>query len=277
MIDCGEGAQVQLVRFGFNLSRIHQIFISHLHGDHVFGLFGLLSSMGMTGRKKPLQLIGPAKLEELMRQHLAFFGPLPFELEFIVPGSEPGGLCFEDDKLKVSSIPLRHRTTTFGYLFREKERLLNIRKELIGTYRLGIEDIARIKEGNDHVTPEGEVIPNDLLTLPPYHPRSYAYLSDTLYDPGIAPYLKEVDLLFHEATFAGKDEALARETFHSTAVQAAMMAEESEAGRLLIGHFSTRYRDPSMLVTEARELFSRTEGVEDGATYSVPLTRVSRE
>lgn len=233
--------------------------------------------MGMTGRKNPLRLIGPERLQEMVAKHLSFFGSLPFELEFSIPGREAGEVCFEDDKLTVRSIPLKHRTITYGYLFREKELLLNIRKEMIGKYRLGIADIARIKEGNDHVTPDGERVPNESLTLPPYHPRSYAYLSDTLHDPDLIPHIKGVDLLFHEATFAGRDESLAKETCHSTSLQAAMMAREAGVKKLLIGHFSTRYRDPAFLADEARELFAETCAVEDGDSYSVPQTRVSRE
>jgi ribonuclease Z len=262
-------------RFGINASRIHHLFISHLHGDHVFGLFGLMSTMGLLGRKVPLHLHGPKRLHEMIRDHLKLFGPLPFEVEVHTVPARDTPYIYEDDKIRVKAVPLKHRTMTFGYLFREKERPLNMRKESIREFGLGIEEIARAKRGEDLKLGNGTVIPNSRLTHPPYHPRSYAYISDTLFDRGLVEVIRGVDLLFHEATFAGKDEKLAAETFHSTAPQAAMIAREAGVGKLLIGHFSSRYRDQSMLVEEAREIFSETYGVNDGEVYSVPLERES--
>lgn len=275
LIDCGEGTQIQMRRFGINASRIHHIFISHLHGDHVFGLFGLMSTLGMLGRKVPLHIYGPKRLKEMIRDHLRLFGPLPYEVEVHPVPSRDTPYIYEDDKISVRAVPLKHRTITFGYLFREKERPLNIRKESIAEFALGIAEIARAKRGEDLIREDGTRIPNDRLTLPPYQPRSYAYISDTLFDRGVTEVIRGVDLLFHEATFSGKDEKLAAETFHSTAPQAATIALEAEAGKLLIGHFSSRYRDPGVLVEEAREIFSRTYGVNDGEVYSVPLERES--
>lgn len=277
LIDCGEGTQIQLRKFGLNPARIHHIFISHLHGDHVYGLFGLLSTMGMMGRKVPLHLYGPVRLKEMMNQHLSFFGQLPFELLFFAPDTESDSAIYEDEKLTVTPIPLKHRTPTFGYLFREKKKLLNVRKEQIESYGLGIADVVKIKQGEDHVLPDGRTVPNARLTLPPYHPRSYAYISDTLYDPELLPKIREVDLLFHEATFLEKDKKLAAETKHTTAAQAATLARDAKVGRLLIGHFSSRYKDYGLLEAEARDIFSPTQGVNDGEVYSLPLERVSRE
>lgn len=262
-------------RFGINASRIHHIFISHLHGDHVFGLFGLMSTLGMLGRKVPLHIFGPKRLKEMIRDHLRLFGPLPYEVEVHPVPSRDKPYIYEDDKIRVRAVPLKHRTMTFGYLFREKERPLNIRKESIQDFKLGIEEIARAKRGEDLKREGGTLIPNEQLTLPPYHPRSYAYISDTLFDPGLVEVIRGADLLFHEATFSKKDEKLAAETFHSTATQAATIAREAGVGKLLIGHFSSRYRDPSVLVEEAREIFSQTYGVDDGEVYSVPLKRES--
>jgi len=275
LIDCGEGTQIQLRKYGFNPSRIHRIFISHLHGDHVFGLFGLLSSLGMLGRKVPLHLYGPEKLSEMLHDHLKYFGPLPFELITYNPPKDADTPFFEDEKITVTAIPLKHRTKTYGYVFREKSRPLNLRKESIEQYGLGIADRVRIKQGADITLPDGRTIPNHLLTLPPYVPRSYAYISDTLFDPDLIPKIREVDLLYHETTFSGRDEKLAADTFHSTAPQAARMAKDAKAGKLLIGHFSSRYKDHTALVEEARELFSQTEGVSDGDVYSIPLRRSS--
>lgn len=277
LIDCGEGTQIQLRKFGLNPSRIHHIFISHMHGDHVFGLFGLLSTMGMMGRKVPVNLYGPDRLKDMMKQHLAFFGALPFELNYRSPAPGNEGCFFEDEKLTVHAIRLKHRTETFGYLFREKKKLLNVRKEKIQAYSLGIADLVRVKQGKDFITGEGKVIPNSKLTFPAYRQRSYAYISDTAFDLKLAEQVRGVDLLFHEATFSAKDEKLASETMHSTASQAATIAKKAEVHKLLIGHFSSRYRDHSHLVEEARRVFDNTVGVNDGDVYSLPLERSSTE
>lgn len=267
---------MRLKKFGLNPSRIHHIFISHLHGDHVFGLFGLLSTLGMLGRKVPLHLYGPHALEDLMRYYSRFFGPLPFELAFVAP-PENEDFIYESDKITVSAIPLKHRTPAFGYLFREKSKPLNVIKEQIEAHGLGIADVVKAKRGEDLVRDSGEIIPNNRLTLPPFHRRSYAYISDTVFDPGLAERVKGVDLLFHEATFSEKDKKLAAQTLHSTAAQAATLAKMAGVQRLLIGHFSTRYRDPLILEEEAKSIFSKTVGVKDGDVYSLPLKRLSGE
>ncbi len=267
---------MRLKKFGLNPARIHHIFISHLHGDHVFGLFGLLSSLGMMGRKVSLQLYGPQALEELMDSYSRFFGPLPFDLEFVAPPKN-GDFIYESEKLSVSAIPLKHRIPAFGYLFREKSKPLNVSKEQIEYYGLGVADVVKIKRGEDFLKQDGEFVPNSRLTHPPYHRRSYAYISDTVFDPDLAESVKGVDLLFHEATFSEKDKKLAAQTLHSTAAQAANLAKQAGVQKLLIGHFSTRYRDPVILETEAREIFSQTQGVKDGDIYSVPLKRLKRE
>jgi ribonuclease Z len=277
LIDCGEGTQIQLRRFGYNLVRIHHIFISHLHGDHVFGLFGLLSTMGMMGRTVPVNLYGPAPLEAMMEKHLTYFGPLAFPLLYKAPDPSGELLLYQDEKITVEPIQLKHRTQTFGYLFREKRRTLNLRKERIGELGLGIAELVKIKQGEDHVTPNGRIVPNSELTWPPYRQRSYAYISDTVYDPGVAERVRGVDLLFHEATFANKDEKLALATLHSTSTQAATIARQAGAGHLLIGHFSSRYKDHDFLVDEAREVFEHVDGVNDGDRFSVPLERKTSE
>jgi ribonuclease Z len=233
--------------------------------------------MGMMGRHAAVSLYGPVPLQEMMEQHLSFFGPLPFELRFQCMQSDWEGPIFEDEKLTVLPILLKHRTLTFGYLFREKQRALNVRKDRIRQYGLGIADLVKVKLGEDHVDGQGRVIPNRELTLPPYRQRSYAYVSDTAFDPSLAQQLRNVDLLFHEATFSKRDEKLALQTLHSTSVQAATLAKLSGAEKLLIGHFSNRYKDHDHLVEEAREIFPDTDGVNDGDTYSVPLRRMATE
>lgn len=229
------------------------------------------------GRKVPIELYGPDTLEPMMKQHFSFFGSLPFDITYHIPDQGGKGYLYEDDRITVTPIPLKHRITTYGYLFREKLKALNVRKECIEKYGLGIADVVRIKLGEDHVSRTGEVIPNHQLTLPPFRPRSYAYISDTIFDPSLADKLKDVDLLFHEATFAHKDKKLARATLHSTSIQAARVAKAAGAGRLLIGHFSSRYKDHELLVEEARTVFSETDGVNDGDLYSVPQRRVTTE
>ncbi|MFZ5940697.1 MAG: ribonuclease Z [Bacteroidota bacterium] len=277
LIDCGEGTQVQLRRFGLSPARINHIFISHLHGDHVFGLFGLISTFGLMGRKADLNIYGPPALEELLETHLRFFGPLPFPLKFNTPTGPLPAVIYEDSRITVTALELKHRTPTLGYLFREKDRLLNVRKDRIGELGVGVADIMRIKKGEDYTTADGRMIPNKELTLPAWHSRSYAYLSDTKFTPSLVPYIRGVDLLFHEATFMEKDLKLARETWHSTAREAALMAEQAGAGRLLIGHFSSRYKDLEELIGEARTVFPETSDVNDGDRFSLPLTRVSTE
>lgn len=276
LIDCGEGTQIRMRQYGINPSRIHHILISHLHGDHVFGLFGLLSTLGMMGRRVPLNLYGPQALEEYVEFYKKFFGPLPFGLKFQFP-SEHKEFIFENDKLSISAISLKHRTPSFGYLFREKQRPLNIRKEQIDVYDLGIADLVKIKRGEDFRTASGTIVPNKDLTLPPFSQRSYAYLSDTSYDPGLAEKVKGVDLLFHEATFSKMDKKLAEQTQHSTAAEAAELAKLAGVKKLLIGHFSSRYKDLSILENEAKEIFENTSGVKDGDIYSIPLERLSGE
>jgi len=276
LIDCGEGTQIRLRQYGINPSRIHHILISHLHGDHVFGLFGLLSTLGMMGRKVPLYLYGPRELEAFLGTYGKFFGSLPFDLEFKIP-EENQNLIFENDKLTIKAIPLKHRTTAYGYLFREKKKPLNVRKEQIEAYGLGIADLVKVKLGEDFVSDTGAIIPNSQLTLPPFHQRSYAYLSDTQFNPMLAEKVKGVDLLFHEATFSGKDKKLAAQTQHSTAAEAATLAKLAGVKKLLIGHFSSRYKEPLLLENEAREVFENTTGVNDGDIYSIPLERLSGE
>ncbi len=274
LVDCGEGTQIQLRKYKLSPARINHVFISHLHGDHVFGLFGLLSSLGMMGRKAPISLYGPAVMEEMLERHLQFFGPLPFRI--ICHSCRDNERIYEDSKTEVFAIELMHRTETYGYLFREKPRLLNIDRAKINQYGLGVEEIQSIKQGKDHVTGEGKIIPNNELTLPPFRQRSYAYLSDTMPLKKVPELIHGVDLLFHESTFLERDEALAKKTFHSTARQAALMAREAEAGKLLIGHFSTRYKSDDLFIQEARSVFPATIAVNDGDRFEVELTREER-
>ncbi|MEX2371118.1 MAG: ribonuclease Z [Bacteroidales bacterium] len=274
LIDCGEGTQIQLRKNKLSPARINHIFISHLHGDHVFGIFGLLSSLGLMGRNAALNLYGPADLEKMLQSHFIFFHPPPFPLIF--HRCEDSKLIYEDSKSEVRAIRLLHRTETYGYLFREKRLLLNVDKSKITRYGLGVEDIKHIKQGKDFTTREGTVIPNSELTLPPLKPRSYAYLSDTAYLEQIHKAVENVDLLYHEATFLEEDTNLARQTFHSTAMQAARVAKAANAGKLLIGHFSTRYKNEELFFREASSIFPVTVAVNDGDRFEVEQRRSER-
>ncbi len=270
MIDCGEGTQIQLRRFSVNLSRINHIFISHLHGDHIFGLFGLFSSYSLMGRKNDLHVYAHRDLEDTLQHFRSRFGiGMPYQIVFHPFTADRQQEIYSDRHMTVDLIPLRHSVPVAGFIFREKPRLLNIRKECIETYALGIRDIRHIKEGRDHVTADGMVIPNAQLTLPPVKPRSYAFCTDTAAFSRLAENLKGVDLLYFEATFAEKDKKLAKATGHSTAAQAAAIAQKAGAARLLIGHFSTRYKSIEPLLAEARAVFPDTTAVEDGDVFTV--------
>ncbi|MCD8260655.1 MAG: ribonuclease Z [Bacteroides sp.] len=259
MIDCGEGAQMQLRKTHLKFSRLNHIFISHLHGDHCFGLFGLISTFGLLGRTADLHIYSPYGLEGLFRPVLeAFCHHLPYEVFFHTFGTtEPVVIC-EDRSVVITTIPLRHRVPCCGFLFREKPRQNHIIREMVDFYQVPISWMHRIKNGEDYVTPEGEIISNDRLTKPASMPRSYAYCSDTMYDPEIVEQIKGIDLLFHEATFADGERGRARETYHSTASQAAAIAQAAEVKQLLLGHFSARYEDETILLREALKEFPET-------------------
>jgi len=275
LIDCGEGTQIQLRRYKLGFAKINRIFISHIHGDHVFGLFGLLSSFQLLGRKNELHIHGPGELNEVIQFYQRYFGTeQSFRIRVHSLGYTRKMLIFEDDRLEVYSFPLKHRVPTCGYLFVEKEGDKNLKKEAIDKYKPGIENIRKIKIGEDLVLADGKIIPNAELTLPSWKTRSYAYCSDTSYDPELGEILQKVDLLYHEATFSKDDEELANITGHSSSVQAAKVAKESRAGKLLIGHFSSRYKSPEILLNEAREIFKNTFAVEDGDEYELIRERL---
>lgn len=274
LIDCGEGTQQRLMRAGINPQKINAVFITHLHGDHVFGLFGLISTLGMQGRRTPLAVYAPRPFDEILACHLRYFDSrLPYQIQWHEVETRKHERLYENKVMEVWSVPLRHRIPAAGFLFREKTPPLNIRKEVVGHYDLGIAQCAAAKRGEDLLLEDGTVLPNETLTYRPYQPRSYAYLSDTLYSPKATGLVQGVDLLYHEATFAETDKALARDTGHSTARQAATAALKAGAGRLLIGHFSSRYKDEKLLEAEARSVFPATEAVEEGKTYDIPLLK----
>lgn len=259
MIDCGEGTQVQLRRSRLKFSRLNHIFISHLHGDHCFGLIGMISTFGMIERTADLHIYAHPDLKVLLKPQLDFFCTgLPFEVIFHDIDPYKRTVIYEDRSLTVETIPLKHRMPTCGFLFREKPLPNHIIRDMIDFYKVPVYMINRIKNGEDFVCEDGTVVPNSRLTIPSDSPRSYAYCSDTMFCPNIVEQIKNVDLLFHEATFLETEKARAKVTMHSTARQAAEIARMSEAKKLVIGHFSARYDDDESLLAEAKEVFANT-------------------
>ncbi|MCJ7446334.1 MAG: ribonuclease Z [Bacteroidales bacterium] len=270
LIDCGEGTQMQLRKNKIKFSKINHIFISHLHGDHVFGLYGLLSTFNLMGRQNPICLYAPENYHQILLSHLDDFDiNLGFEVDFIpLSGNDPVKIL-DDKYITVNSFPLEHRVPAFGFLFREKTSDRNIIKESIIKYQIPSLRIPAIKKGEDFITSEGVLIKNEDITLPPPEPLSYAYCSDTKYSRRVATFVKGVNLLYHEATFDKSLSDLAGITCHSTTLDAAKTANEANAGTLLIGHFSARYKDIMPLVEEARSLFPDTFPAIDGQTYDI--------
>ena len=259
MIDCGEGTQVQMRRMRVRFGRLAHIFISHLHGDHCFGLPGLISTLGMLGRTGELVVHGPKDVETYLRPVMDLFcRGMEFEVRFNPVDTRSHSLVMEDRSLSVYSIPLKHRIPTCGYLFAEKPKEAHIIREMTDFYQVPVRCMKDIKQGQDYVTPEGEVVPNSRLTRPAAPPKRYAFCSDTAYNRSIIPIIEGADLLYHEATFAECDLARAKETFHSTARQAAEIARDAHVKRLVIGHYSARYEDLSELHREAEAVFPGT-------------------
>lgn len=259
MIDCGEGAQMQLRRSRLKFSRLNHIFISHLHGDHCFGLLGLISTFGLLGRTADLHIYSPQGLEELFAPMLGFFCKgLAYKVSFHEFATKEPVTIYEDRSVTVTTIPLKHRIPCCGFLFEESQRPNHIIREMVDFYKVPTFELNRIKNGADFVTAEGEVIPNNRLTHPAAPARKYAYCSDTIYQKKIVEQIKGVDLLFHEATFAQTEQARAKETYHTTAAQAAQIALDAEVRQLIIGHFSARYEEESVLLDEALSIFPRT-------------------
>lgn len=272
MIDCGEGTQVQMRRMRIKFSRLNHIFISHLHGDHCFGLPGLLSTLGMLGRLGELTIHGPREIEDYMRPVLDIFCKnLPYEIRFNPVDPYSHTLVMEDRSVQVYSLPLKHRIPCCGYLFAERPKEAHIIREMTDFYQVPIRCMQDIKRGADFITPEGETIPNCRLTRPAAPSKRYAYCSDTAFYPELVPFIEGVDLLYHEATFMECDGARAKETFHSTARQAAEIARRAQVKQLVIGHYSARYDDLTPLKKEADEVFPGTILANEGMV--IPLSR----
>lgn len=270
MIDCGEGTQTQMRRSRVGFNKVMAIFISHIHGDHCFGLIGMLSSFGLLGRTMPLSIYGPKELGPILDTLLTTFcNDFDYEIKFHAVDTTRQEVVYEDRSLTVETIPLKHRLPCAGYLFREKPTLPHIRRDMIDFYRIPISQINNIKNGASWTDEEGNVIPNSRLTRPADPPRSYAYCSDTCYQPGLADRLKGVTCLYHESTYADEDEDKAQKYFHSTARQAAMVARDAGVGRLLLGHYSSKYNTEDVLLQQAKEVFAESSLTSEGMVVTL--------
>jgi ribonuclease Z len=270
MIDCGEGTHMQLRRSRINFNKIQAVFISHIHGDHCFGLIGMISTFGLQGRTAPLHVYSPGELEQMLMAQVSLFCPhLGFEVVFHAVNPQEQKVVFEDNSLTVETIPLEHRMPCCGYLFREKATLPHIRRDMIDYLEIPLSQINNIKMGADWTREDGTVVPNSQLVTPPDPPRSYAYCSDTRYIPTLHKRLKNVDLLYHESTY-GEDNLGRAETYwHSTARQAAMVARDAGVKRLLLGHYSSRYQDEKVLLDEARTVFKETYLTDENDVFDI--------
>ena len=270
MIDCGEGTQLQMRRYKARMSKLHSLFISHLHGDHIFGLPGLLSSLSMLGRTNELNLYAHREIDFLLNPLLGYLGKfISFKINLIPLNPVGVELLFENSAMKVTSFPLKHRIATNGFLFEEKASPRHIIREMIDFYGIPIKQINLIKQGADHITSDGTVVRNELLTLPGKAVKRYAYCSDTAYAPEIIPHIEGVDLLYHEATFAESELSRAGETYHSTARQAAEIARAAGVKKLIIGHYSSRYNELETLLKEAVAVFPNTELADEGKVLTL--------
>jgi len=259
MIDCGEGTQIQFRKMKCNFNKLNRIFISHLHGDHVFGLPGLISTLSMLGRRGELVIHAQPDAEKVFRPVLDYFcKESDFRVCFESFNSNVNSVIYEDKSVKVSAFPLKHRVPSAGFLFEEQARPNHLIPEMIAFYQIPVHCLKDIKNGDDFVTEAGELIANSRLTRPAEKSRKYAYCSDTAYSEKIIPWIEGVDLLYHEATFCEADLARAKETFHSSARQAAEIACKANVKQLMLGHFSARYPDVSLLLKEAQSVFPNT-------------------
>ncbi len=270
LIDCGEGTQLQLRRNKIRPRHFDHIFISHLHGDHYLGLFGLISSLHLYSRNKPMYIFCPPKLKEIIELQLkASDTRLTYELHFHELEGDDERLILETNEAWVYSFPMNHRIPCWGFKFIEKPRPKSMRGEKISEYNIPFFKIDEIRNGHDFTTESGKIIPNSELTFPAKETRAYAFCSDTIYDETIIPFVKGVDLLYHESTFAHELIDKATNRYHTTALQAAIFASKAEAKKLIIGHYSSRYGDITPLLNEARTVFPNTIAAHDNLVIEI--------
>jgi len=270
LVDCAEGTQQQMLRFDVKLSRIDYIFISHLHGDHYLGLVGLLSSLHLNGRKKGIKIFGPPPLKEIIELQLKYSETtLNYPVEFVFTSDEKRAVILDNQDIIVETIPLDHRIPTTGFLFKQKKRLRKIIKDKVEELNIPVQYFTALKKGNDYEAADGTLYKNDTLTTDSDEPKSYAYCSDTLYTE---KYLEQIDsatLLYHEATFLHEMLDRANQTHHTTALQAGEVALRTKADKLIIGHFSARYKTLNELLDEAQSVFPNTELAIEGKTFVI--------
>ncbi len=270
MIDCGEGTQSLLRRSKICFSKISHVFISHLHGDHCFGLIGMISTFGLLGRTAPLHIYAPKDYEQLFQMQMEMFcQTLDYEVVFHPLDTDTDTVIYDDRSLSIQTLRLNHRIPCCGFLFREKPTLPHIRRDMIDFYNIPVCEINNIKAGKDWTTADGDIIPNERLVTPANPPRSYAYCSDTAYMPSLAERVKDVNVLYHESTYGSDNQKNAAKYYHSTAQEAATVARDANVGQLIIGHFSQRYTDETILQNEAREIFHNTVLADEKIVFEV--------
>ena len=270
MVDCAEGTQTQLRRSRINFQRLQAVFISHLHGDHCFGLIGMISTFGLMGRTAPLAVYAPKELGPVLDMLMTTFcDRLGFDVVFHPVDPTKNAVVYEDRSLTVETVPLQHRVPCTGYLFREKPTLPHIRRDMIDFYGIPFSQINNIKAGADWTTADGEVVDNARLVVPPDPPRSYAYCSDTRYIPDLWKTVEGVSVLYHESTYASDYADRACMYFHSTAKEAAEVAQAAHVGKLLLGHYSARYNDENKILKEARAVFPNSFLTREGMIINV--------
>ena len=270
LVDCGEGTQMQLRRSHIRFTKISAVFISHLHGDHCFGLIGMLSTFGLLGRTARLAIYAPKELQDMLQRQMRLFcHDFDYEVDFHAVDTTVQQVVYEDRSLTVESIPLEHRMPCCGYLFREKPQQPHIRRDMMDFYQIPVSQANNIKAGADWTTEDGEVVKNARLVTPAEPPRSYAYCSDTRYIPLLHERLKGVSTLYHESTYGEDNVLLAEKYAHSTARQAAMVARDAGAGQLLLGHYSSRYEDEQVLLEEAQKVFPSSRLTDEQLVFDV--------
>lgn len=270
MVDCGEGTQAQIRRSRLSFTKLYAVFISHLHGDHVLGLIGMISTFGLQGRTAPLHVYAPAAYSQLLQMELDMFcSTLDYEIIFHPVDTTKQQIIYEDRSLTVETIPLHHRMPCSGFIFREKPGQRHIKPDMLNFYNIPQSQINNLRAGMDWTSPSGEIIPNNILTMPPAPVRAYAYCSDTRYMPSLKERLHDVTTLYHEATYCEDMKDKAVKYLHSTAREAAMTARDANVNQLIIGHFSQRYLDETPLKEEAQAIFPNTVLANENHTYDV--------
>lgn len=270
MIDCGDGTQIQIRRARQAFAKINHIMISHLHGDHCFGLMGIISSFGLLGRTAPLYIHAPEEMWQILKPELDFYcKELEFPVEF--QGFDPHRIqtIYDDRSVSVETIPLRHRIPCAGFLFKEKPTSDHLNREMADFYGVPTWDFSRIKDGGDFTMPDGTVIPHSRLTTPSAPTRTYAYCCDTEYNPAMTEQIKGASLIYHDCTYSNDDADRAAMHHHSTAGQAATIARDAGARQLLLGHFSARYDDETVLLRQAQEVFPESYLAKEGLQFQI--------